>query len=81
MNTEQRLQILQQIAEAIARRRLAVPARIVLDVLAPLGFLSSQVALFLRPLTPLGRWRMYVMALEDEQSWQVLQRLVDQGDC
>jgi hypothetical protein len=81
MNAEQHQQILQQIADAIARRGLIVPARIALDVLAPLGFLSSQVALFLQPLTPLGRWRTYLTALEDEESWQVLQRLVDRGDC
>jgi len=81
MNAEQRQQALQQIADAIARRRLAAPARIALDVLGPLSFLSSQAALFLQPLTPLGRWRTYLTALEDEQSWQVLRRLVDQGDC
>ena len=81
MNADQRTQILQQLAQAIARRRLSAPARLALDVLAPLSFLTSQVALFLRPLTPLGRWHEYVAALDDEQSWKVLQRLVENQDC
>ena len=81
MNAEQRAQILQQLAQAIERRRLTAPARLVLDVIAPLSFLTSQVALFLRPLTPLGRWHEYVAALDDEQGWKVLQAMVEQQDC
>ena len=80
MDTEQRNQILQQIADGIRRRRLEAPARLALDAIAPLGFFASQVALFLRPLTPLGRWRDYLTALEHEQSWNALQRLVEQPD-
>ena len=81
MNTDQRAQILQQLAQAIARRRLTTPARLALDVMSPLSFLTSQIALFLRPLTPLGHWHDYVAALDDEQSWKVLQRLVEKQDC
>jgi hypothetical protein len=81
MNTDQRTQILEQLAQAIARRRLTAPTRLAFDVLAPLSFLASQVALFLRPLTPLGRWHEYVAALDDEQGWKVLQRLVENQDC
>jgi len=81
MNSEQRHQILQQLADTIRRRRLTAPARLALDVLAPLGFLASQVALFVRPLTPLGRWHDYVAALDDEQGWKVLQSLVENRDC
>jgi hypothetical protein len=51
MNTDKRAEILQQLAQAIARRRLTAPARLALDVLSPLSFLASQIALFLRPLT------------------------------
>ncbi|MBK9715573.1 MAG: hypothetical protein IPO81_30470 [Kouleothrix sp.] len=80
MNAEQREQILQQLAAAIARRRLCAPARLALDAIAPLGFLASQVALFMRPLTPLGRWHDYVAALEHEQSWEQLRSLVDQQE-
>jgi hypothetical protein len=81
MNSDQRAQVLQQLTQAIARRRLTTPARLALDVIAPLSFLASQVALFVRPLTPLGRWHDYVAALDDEQGWKVLQRLVENQDC
>jgi hypothetical protein len=81
MNSEQRHQILLQLADTIRRRRLTASARLALDVLAPLGFLASQVALFVRPLTPPGRWHDYVTALDDEQGWKVLQSLVENRDC
>ena len=81
MNTDQRAQILQQLAQAIARRRLTAPARLALDLMSPLSFFTSQIALFLRPLTPCGRWHDYVVALDDEQGWKVLQRLVEKQDC
>lgn len=80
MNSDQRQQLLQNLADTIARRGLAAPTRLALDALAPVGFLASQAALFMRPLMPLGRWRDYVMALEDEASWKVLQRLITQRD-
>ena len=80
MNTDQRDQILQQLAQAIARRRLTAPARLALEVISPLSFLPSQIALFLRPLIPLGRWHDYVAALDDPQGWKVLQGLVEKQD-
>ena len=80
MNSDQRDQILDQLAHAIERRRLTAPVRIVLEAIEPLSFLTSQVALFLRPLTPLGRWHDYVAALDDEQGWKVLQGLVEKQD-
>jgi hypothetical protein len=81
MNADQRTQILQQLADAISRRRLTTPTRLALDVIAPVAFLASQVALFARPLTPLGRWHDYVSALDDEESWNVLRQLVENRDC
>ncbi len=81
MNSDRRIQILQQLAQAIACRRLTTPARLALDVLSPLSFFAGQVAMFMRPLTPLGRWHDYVAALDDEQGWKVLQQLVEQQDC
>ena len=81
MNSDQRDQILDQLAHAIERRRLTAPVRIVLEAIEPLSFLTSQVALFLRPLTPLGRWHEYVAALDDEQGWKVLRGLVEKQDC
>ncbi len=80
MDVSERQAALQRLAESISRRRLSMPARILLDVIEPLGFLASQVMLFMHPFTPFQRWRMYVSALEDEQSWKVLQKLVDQRD-
>ena len=81
MDTRERTQILQGLAGAIARRRLTAPARLMLDVLDPLSFFASQVALFARPLTPLGRWRDYAAALDDEEGWKVLHSLVDNREC
>ena len=78
MSPERRLSILRALADGIARRRLSTPARLVLDIVEPLGFLAGQVALFVRPLTPFGRWREYLMALEDEEGWKILHRMVDQ---
>jgi hypothetical protein len=80
MDPEQRAHILQELADGIARRRLATPTRVILDAIEPLGFLASQVALFARPLTPLGRWRDYATALEDEEGWKVLRTLVGHQD-
>jgi hypothetical protein len=81
MNTEQRAHILRQLTAAITRHRLTAPARIMLDVLAPVGFIASQVAQFATPLTPQGRWRDYTSALDDELGWKLLRQLVDQQDC
>jgi hypothetical protein len=81
MDANQRAQILRDLAGEIARRRLTAPALLLLNVLDPLSFFASQVALFTRPLTPLGRWRDYAAALEDEEGWKVLHSLVDSRDC
>jgi hypothetical protein len=78
MNIDQRTTILQDLADGIARRHLSAPARLVLDIVEPLGFLAGQIALFVRPLTPFGRWREYLTALEDEEGWKILHRMVDQ---
>ncbi len=77
MDPEHRMHTLQALAAGIARRRLSAPARLVLDVIEPLGFLASQIALFARPLTPFGRWREYLLALEDEDGWRILRHMVD----
>jgi hypothetical protein len=78
MDSERRITLLQELANSIARRHLSAPARLVLDIFEPLGFLASQMALFVRPLTPFGRWREYLMALEDTEGWEILHRLVDE---
>ena len=78
MNTDQRTTIIQNLADGIARRHLSAPARFMLDIVEPLGFLAGQIAIFARPLTPFGRWREYLLALEDEEGWKILHRMVDQ---
>jgi hypothetical protein len=77
MNADQRATILQNLADSIARRHLSTPARIALDIVEPLGFLAGQIALFARPLMPFGRWREYLTALEDEEGWELLHRMVE----
>ncbi|HNP86049.1 MAG TPA: hypothetical protein PKK78_07925 [Kouleothrix sp.] len=81
MNSEQQTETLQQLADGLQRRRLVAPARIVMDMLTPLGFLAGQVALFIRPLVPQGRWHAYVSALSDEQGWELLHTLIERRDC
>ena len=78
MDPDERSRVLQELARGIERRGLAAPARIALDVIAPLGFLAGQVALFARPLLPGDRLRSFASALEDEASWQLLRRLIDE---
>jgi hypothetical protein len=80
MNNDQRTQVLQELADTLSRRRLLVPARMLLDVVAPLGVMASQVALFAQPFLPHSRWRAYVAALDDEYGWKVLHHMVDQRD-
>lgn len=80
MDADQRARILRALTDGMARRHLLAPARIALDVLAPVSFLAGQAALFLRPFAPLGRWQDYIGALEDEEGWKVLRRLVDHQD-
>lgn len=50
-------------------------------MLTPLGFLAGQVALFIQPLVPQGRWHAYVSALIDEQGWELLHTLIERHDC
>ncbi|GAB4205601.1 MAG: hypothetical protein OHK0022_31860 [Roseiflexaceae bacterium] len=73
-------QAVRAVAEVLAQSRLEAPARLLLDVIAPVDFLASQVATFTRPLVPFGRWRNYVAAFESEESWALLRRMVDQQD-
>jgi hypothetical protein len=76
MDRSERAALLHDLAHGIERRRLGAPARIALDVIAPLGFLAGQMALFARPLLPKARWRSYAQALEHEESWRTLRELV-----
>jgi hypothetical protein len=77
MDLSRRAAILQTLADSIARRGLLTPARIILDVVEPLGFLASQAALFARPFAPLGSWQEYLTALDDQEGWKILHDIVD----
>ncbi len=71
---------LEQLANALVQRGLAAPARILFDVLAPLGFLASQMTLFVRPFVPGDRWTRYVDALSDTRGWEQLRDILNR-DC
>lgn len=73
-------ELLDQLASAIEQRGLATPARILLDVIAPLGFLAGQITLFARPFVPGNRWRNYVDALSDAEGWERLRDILNR-DC
>ncbi|MCS6841494.1 MAG: hypothetical protein RMJ54_10035 [Roseiflexaceae bacterium] len=80
MNRAPDNQPLEQLANAIVRRGLATPARIALDIIAPLGFLASQVTLFVRPFIPGNDWTRYIDALSDAQGWEQLRDILNR-DC
>ncbi len=80
MNQSPHDEPLEQLAHAIAQRGLATPARMLLDVLAPLGFLASQMTLFARPFVPGDRWTRYVDALSDARGWEQLRNILNR-DC
>lgn len=81
MDEQQREQILSSLADALSRRRLLASTRLLLDVVEPISFLASQIALFARPLTPRGRWSEYVGALGDEAGWKALHQIVKRRQC
>lgn len=80
MNQSPHDEPLEHLAHAIAQRGLATPARMLLDVLAPLGFLASQMTLFARPFVPRDRWTRYVDALSDARGWEQLRNILNR-DC
>ncbi|ABU58305.1 MULTISPECIES: hypothetical protein [Roseiflexus] len=71
---------LEQLANALNQRGLATPARILLDILAPLGFIAGQITLFARPFVPGDRWARYIDALSDRQGWEQLRDILNR-DC
>jgi hypothetical protein len=77
MTPDERTTLLRDFAAGIDRRGLTTLARIALDVIAPLGFLAGQAALFARPLLPSTHWRNYAAALADESAWRELRDLMD----
>lgn len=80
MNRSPHDEPLEQLADAIVQRGLAAPARMLLDILAPLGFLASQMTLFARPFVPGDRWTRYADALSDARGWEQLRDILNR-DC
>ncbi len=80
MNRPPHDESLERLADAIVQRGLTAPARMLLDILAPLGFLASQMALFARPFVPGDRWMRYVDALSDARGWEQLRDILNR-DC
>ncbi len=80
MNRPPHDESLERLADAIVQRGLTAPARMLLDILAPLGFLASQMALFARPFVPGDRWMRYVDALSDARAWEQLRDILNR-DC
>jgi len=68
---------IEQLARAIEQRGLTTPARIMIDIIAPLGFLASQVTLFARPFIPGNRWTRTIDALCDARGWRMLHDLLN----
>lgn len=81
MDAAQREQTLHTIANGIRQHRLETSARIVLEIIAPVGVIASQATLFVRPFIPVGRWADYLTAFEDAASWKQLHAALDSGDC
>ena len=51
---------IEELGTSLQRRGLATPALMLLDLAAPLGFLSEQLLLAARPFILSGRWRTRV---------------------
>lgn len=68
--------ILQPLAATITRVGLREPVAFTLDLVKPLDFVNSQLALFVLPFTGGSKWGMYTRALTDEHGWTELRRLL-----
>ena len=62
--------MLDELADAIARRHLATPALFFLESMRPLSFVGSQMMLFLRP--------MISVVWHDPKRWDQLQRVLEE---
>lgn len=68
---------LYRLVAVINRAGLQTPARIALEIFAPLDFLTSQAAQFVRPFTTGYRIDAYITALASESSWPELRTLLN----
>ena len=63
------LAMLDELADAIVRRRLGTPALFFLESMRPLGFIGSQLMIVLRPLVS--------VAWPDPRRWDQVQRVLE----
>jgi hypothetical protein len=76
------LAMLDELADAIVRRHLATPALFFLESMRPLGFVGSQMMVFLRPVIALiwpapERWDRVQRVLEVRGSMELLARRLE----
>ena len=67
--TDDERALLDQVADGIARRRLTPAALFFLESMKPLGYVGSQMMIFLRP--------MISVIWSDPKRWDQLQRLLE----
>lgn len=75
-------QEMERLARRLRGRGFATPAMMMIDMLAPLGFVGEQVAIAFGPLLPTPEWRQDVdgilVALRDQTSRDLLHRLLEE---
>lgn len=74
----QQAETLRRLASQIQRWGMQAPVAFALELFSPFDFLSSQLALFVRPFTAglSGRWGLCVDALSEEANWHTLRQLL-----
>lgn len=78
MDTDNRRKWLENLAAWVFGRGLSAPAIVLLEIIKPLSFVSSQLLLILDPL--IGKvGRQYAWLLEDRQNIEQLQKMLE-GD-
>ena len=67
--TDEDLAMLDELADAIVRRRLGTPALFFVESMRPLGYVGSQMMVFLRP--------MVALVWADPRRWDQVQRVLE----
>jgi len=75
-NGEQHAETLHNLARSITQAGLRQPVTIMLGILKPVDFLSTQAALFVHPFIRGHAWERYTHALMAEAAWEELRNLL-----
>jgi hypothetical protein len=80
--TEDERRLLDELADGIARRRLTSAAMFFLESVKPMGYVGSQMMLFLRPMVSVvwsnpTRWDQLQQVLEKRGSIELLLRRLE----